>query len=165
VSGLGYWCVALKAIDDAAGLAPPPRDAKYRDLARTRRESKVGGFSQQLDQLLQAKPDLSDPTAARASVQQTASAVRAVIDQLRCYDGDAASKRQSQLDAWVTSTTAPIDQEEACRASPSCLADRKLAPQLCDAIQNKRAADIAKLRAQYKAEAHVAFDEKVCQSR
>jgi len=110
VSGLGDSCEALAAIEDAAAHAPPPRDAKYRELARTRRESKVAGFSQQLDQMLQTKPDLSDPAAARTSVQQTTSAARAVIDQLRCYDGDAASKRQSQLDAWVSATTATIDQ-------------------------------------------------------
>jgi len=167
VSDLGDSCEALAAIEDAAAHAPPPRDAKYRELARTRRESKVAGFSRQLDPMLQSKPDLSDLTAARASVPQTASAVRTVLDQLRCYDGDAAAKRQSQLDAWVSSTTDTIDKEEACRASPRCLADRKLAPLLCEAIQNRRgAADdagIAKLRAQYKAEAHVAFDEKGCQ--
>jgi hypothetical protein len=176
VSGLGDSCEALAAIADAAAHAPPPRDAKYRELARTRREAKVAGFSQQLDQMLQAKPDLSDVTTARTSAQRTASAARAVIDQLRCYDGDAASKRQAQLDAWVSSTTATIDQEDACIASPRCLADRKLAPQLCEAIQNRRGitdkdqarkldADIAKLRAQYQTDAHVAFDDKACQNR
>jgi hypothetical protein len=169
VSALGDSCEALAAIEDAAAHAQPPRDAKYRELARTRRGAKVAALSAQIDQMLQAKPDLSDVTAARGWVPQTASATRAVIDQLRCYDGDAAAKRQSALDAWVASATAAIDKEEACRASPRCLADRKLAPALCDAIQNRRgAADdaaIAKLRAQYKAEAHVAFDDKACQSR
>jgi hypothetical protein len=169
VSALGDSCEDLAAIEDAAAHAPPPRDAKYRDLARTRRASKVAEFSTKLDQMLQSKPDLSDVAAARAWAQGASSAARAVVDQLRCYDGDAAAKRQSQLDAWGSSTTDTIDKEEACRASPRCLADRKLAPQLCDAIQNRHgAADdaaIAKVRAQYKAEAHVAFDEKVCQSR
>jgi hypothetical protein len=176
VSALGDSCEALTAIEDAAAHAPPPRDAKYRELARTRRESKVAGFSTQLDLMLQSKPDLSDLTAARARVQETASAVRTLVDQLRCYDGDAAAKRQPQLDAWVSSTTDAIDKEEVCTASPRCLADRKLAPLLCEAIQNRRGAadrdevrkweaEIAKLRAKYKADAHVAFDEKVCQNR
>jgi hypothetical protein len=168
VAALGDSCQELAAIEDAAAHAPPPRDAKYRELARTRRASRVAAISTQLDQMLQSKPDLTDLTAARAWVSQAASSARSAMDQLRCYDGDAAAKRQPQLDAWVSSTTDTIDKEEACRASPRCLADRKLAPQLCEAIQNRRgAADdaaIAKLRAQYKAEAHVAFDDKVCQS-
>ena len=168
VSALGDSCEALAAIEDAAAHAPPPRDAAYRDLARMRRASKAAALSAQLDQMLQSKPDLSDPTAARAWVPQQASAARAVVDQLRCYDGDAATKRQPQVDAWVSSATDAIDKEEACRASPRCLADRTLAPQLCEAIRNRHgAADdaaIAKLRAQYKTEAHVAFDEKACQS-
>jgi len=168
VSALGDSCEALAAIEDAAAHAPPPRDAAYRDLARMRRASKVAAFSAQLDQMLQSKPDLSDLTAARAWVTQTASAARGVVDQLRCYDGDAAAKRQPQVDAWVSSTTDAIDKEEACRASPRCLADRKLTPQLCEAIQNRHGpaddAAIAKLRAQYKTEAHVAFDDKACQS-
>jgi hypothetical protein len=169
VSALGDSCEGLTAIEDAAAHAPPPRDAQYRDLARTRRESKVAALSTQLDQTLQSKPDLSDVTAARAWAQGAATAARASVDQLRCYDGDAAAKRQPQVDAWVSSTTDAIDKEEACRASPRCLTDRKLIPLLCDAIQNRHtAADdaaIAKLRAQYKAEAHVAFDDKACQSR
>lgn len=168
VAALGDSCEALAAIEDAATHAPPPRDAKYRELARTRRAAKVAALSAQIDQMLQAKPDLTDTTAAKAWVQQTASSVRAVIDQLRCYDADAATKRQTQLDAWTASTTDAITKEDACRASPQCLADRKLAPQLCAAIQNRHgAADdaaIAKLRAQYKTAAHVAFDDKACQS-
>ncbi len=169
VSALGDSCEALAAIEDAAAKAPPPRDAKYRDLAKARRDAKVAAFSAQIDQMLQSKPDLTDVAAARAWVTQQSSAVRAVIDQLRCYDGDAAAKRQSQLDAWVSSSGDAIDKEEACRASPRCMADRTLAPQLCDAIKNRRGpaddAAIAKLKAQYKTAAHAAFDEKSCQTR
>jgi hypothetical protein len=65
VSALGDSSEALAAIADAAAHAPPPRDATYRELARTQRASKVAAFSTQLDQMLQSKPDLSDLTAAR----------------------------------------------------------------------------------------------------
>lgn len=129
VAGLGDSCEALASIETAAAHATPPRDAKYRDLARTRREAKVTALSAQIDQMLQSKPDLTDLIAARAWVPKEASDVRAVLDQLRCYDGDAAAKQQSQLDAWESSMVDLIDKEQACRASPKCMADRKSAPQ------------------------------------
>lgn len=167
VAALGDSCEALAAIEEAATHVPPPRDAAYRDLARMRRAARVTALTAQIDQVLQSKPDLSDPAAARTWVTQQASTARGVIDQLRCYDADAAARRQSALDAWVTSSGEAIDKEEACKAAPRCMADRTLAPQICDAIKNRRGpaddAAIAKLRAQYKTEAHVAFDDRSCQ--
>ena len=116
----------------AKAAASPHFSKQYNDLAQQRRDQRVREITSRIQGALTRRiswPDLEDPTTGREDIPDT----RALVEQLRCYDGDAATRVQPDVDAWAAAREKAISDEQTCRAAPSCMGARIAVP-LCQAI-------------------------------
>ena len=65
--------------------------------------------------------------------------MNALVDQLWCYDANAAMKAQTDVEAWAALREKGISDEQTCRATSTCTGARIAVP-LCQAIAIRRAA-------------------------
>ncbi len=95
--------------------------------------------------------EVEDLSALRASLASSKSELEGVVSKLREVDSTAADQAQADIDAWVAKREKPITEEETCRATPKCIADRserRIALDICRNIDVRKGAyaDIAQER-------------------
>jgi len=78
--------------------------------------------------------DLSD---ARLAADREADSQHEAIAKLRKCDPARADRLAPDIDTWIAQVARAIDDEEACRKTPSCMAPRLVEP-ICEAISDRR---------------------------
>ncbi len=81
--------------------------------------------------------DVDDLSATKQQLANEMATKRAAIDKLRSCDPTRADGAAADLDAWAATVTKAIADEDACRATPSCMAPR-IAAQLCSVLADRR---------------------------
>jgi hypothetical protein len=158
---IGNSCADVATLQgDAAAAKDPAVADRYTKLAAERRADAMQSITSRVRHSLDRHPTVTadasgmivtrpslaasaDPEAHRTDLSET----KTLAESLRCYDADAATKLVAEVDTWAAEWDAAVSAEEACRASPKCMADRLVAP-LCEAIGDKRdaLADIVRER-------------------
>jgi hypothetical protein len=117
------------------------RVAELHGLAKFLRAKHMKALQDQFRATMGAEISLADPDAARRAGQRVVVNAGALVEQLRCYDADAAAREQASLDGMPSRLEIAIAREEACKADPKCMGERQAAPvaaSLCEAIATRR---------------------------
>jgi len=124
--------------------------ARFREKARKRRDEHLQQIKGRIESAMRRRVNLTeaaDPESARAPVQE----VQRLVAEAACPNEgrlDLLAELAGRVEAWAAATEKGIQEEKACRATPSCIGGRVAKP-LCEAIQRRKdlAADIARERA------------------
>jgi hypothetical protein len=145
VARLGSSCADVAALGKAAvarsrdrvRYSGPTAAEEYRSLAARRRSERVGSIGPDIRRQIQlTRPTTEmDPAATRGKI----STIKALLEDLRCYDESAAAKIQADVDSWAAALEQAVSDEESCRTTPRCMAARIAIP-LCEAITSRREA-------------------------
>lgn len=136
-AALGGSCVEVKKLEELSTDSAGKYATTF--LKRTADERRAGGAKKVSDQIRSvvgaAYPleDMTRPSSARESI----SRVKALGEDLRCYDGSAMEKWEPELSKWSANLEARIVAEETCRASAECMGER-IARNACVAVEDKK---------------------------
>lgn len=123
--------------DPAARLSGSESIARqYERLARARRADRGRYLKWQVQDEIKTRVVVGTDTDSSESATRFTT-VQSNLDDLGCYDPDAAASLQPSVDAWIAQSHKTIDEEKACRASPECTG-RRLATPLCEALDWRR---------------------------
>jgi hypothetical protein len=124
-------CTDLAELEKAASAAKKPNVAsRYRATISERRASSVRKIVQSLEWRTGRAPKVE---VGRDEI----AAARKSVEDLRCFDEDAAIKAKATVDAWATGVEKAVADEDACQASAACMGARAAVP-VCNAIRDRR---------------------------
>jgi hypothetical protein len=133
----GSSCADLAELEKAASTVHPPVTIWYQKVIDARRSSQVRELTKKIQSGMDTPPQLEQmdsPSDARTSVVEP---MTALVTELRCDAPDAAAKLQPAIDGWMAGIEKQIADEEKCRKTPKCMADRIAVP-LCGTIADRR---------------------------
>lgn len=145
-------CADIAELESRASTVGPTTAIRYRDEAASRRKSQVQAIQTRLIiEFERAKqwtrayfaagdtPDGARNDLAAPTPRESFATMRSFIDQLRCYEPDAANEMAKGVDGLAATTETMIADETKCRATPACVGPR-MAANLCQWIADRRSA-------------------------
>lgn len=145
-------CADIAELERRASTVGPKTAIRYHDEAARRRDTQVQAIKTRLVvEFERAKqwtrayfaagdtPDGARSDLAAPTPRESFATMRSLIDQLRCYEPDAASEMAKGVDGLAANTETMIADETKCRATPACIGPR-MAANLCQWIADRRSA-------------------------
>jgi hypothetical protein len=112
---------------EATSVTDPILGPTYRNMVEQKRAVMVSDMTRLVHTFAnEPRPDLTqlpDPTTAAADVARA----REIVDRMRCYDAESATKAQAEVDGWALPLDSAIVDELDCRASTKCMGARAAA--------------------------------------
>lgn len=149
---LGDSCENVEALEALAAKTASPVAGRFleREAEKRRKEQseKLRSATEQRIRKGYRFGEMDDP----ADAKRDAAELRSNLEELACFDADAADALQEPAAAWIASVEREADEEIACRNTPACIKRRRaegLIGAICWKLERKREAQgaIAEMKA------------------